>query len=257
MSTDSSNEATLLVVDDNEHFMLLLKDFLSYEGFHVETARSGEEAEEQLATLSPDLIILDISMPGMGGIEFLKRISDDTGVPRHPVLVLTARSALRPFFEKLPIDAFLAKPCPEAVLASTIREILARHMRKARAASAIPSRLMLVEDDGGKAKVLQEFFLSAGFRVDVVESAGALLSAAPECQPDVILIKDSLPSMKGRVVAPLMGVMSSTRTIPILLYDEFLDSGGQAPTLPPGVSRFLPTGDESALLEAVTEVLRV
>jgi CheY-like chemotaxis protein len=257
MSVDRDNPITLLAVDDNEHFVLALKDFLSFEGFHVETASSGEAAEEMLQTLSPALIIIDISMPGMGGIEFLNRISDDGGVPRYPVLVLTARSTLRSFFAKLPIDAFLVKPCPEATLVNEVKRILARRTRRAKAASAIPSRLMLVEDNASKAEVLRSFFLSAGFSVEVVNSANALLTAAQENQPDVILIKDSLPTMRGRVVAPLMGAMSSTRTIPIVLYDELAEGAKHMGTLPQGVSRFLPTSDGTALLAAITDALEI
>ena len=253
-----STNATLLVVDDNEHFLVTLKDFLTFEGFEVQTASCGEHALEKLQTISPDLIILDISMPGMGGIEFLKRISDETGVPQHPVLVLTARGALRSFFAKLPIDAFVAKPCPESVLITEIRSILSRRKRKAKAASRMPSRLMLVEDNPQAASDLAAFFLSSGFRVDVLNSATELLNAARETQPDVILIKDSLPKMRGHVVAPLMAAMASTRTIPVVLYDNKMPEDKElTDRLPSGVFRRLSANDGPALLKAVTETLGV
>ncbi len=248
---------TLLVVDDNEHFQVALKDFLSFEGFNVETASSGEEALEKLTSMAPHLIILDISMPGMGGIEFLKQISDESGVPRHPVLVLTARGTLRSFFAKLPIDGFLMKPCPEPVLVSEVRSILARHERQAAAKQDLPSRLMLVEDDAETATELTAFFLSAGFRVDVLQTATELLDAARENQPDVVLIKDSLPNIKGHVAAPLMAAMSSTRSIPIVLYDDARDDGTQDSGMPVGVSCFLSANDGPALLKAVTQTLGV
>jgi two-component system CAI-1 autoinducer sensor kinase/phosphatase CqsS len=253
----ANTNATLLVVDDNVHFLVTLKDFLSFEGFNVETAPSGEHALELLKSLSPDLIILDISMPGIGGIEFLKRISDEAGVPQYPVLVLTARGTLRSFFAKLPIDAFISKPCPEAELLTEIRGILSRRKRRAKAAGPMPSRLMLVEDNPEAATKLAAFFLSAGFRVDVLSSATELMNAARENQPDVILIKDSLPQMKGHVVAPLMAAMSSTRTIPVVLYDDVPEDDTYAAALPQGVSRFLSVNDGPALLKAVTETLGV
>ena len=254
---NTNAKPTLLIVDDNEHFLVTIKDFLSFEGFDVETATSGEHALERLESLSPSLIILDISMPGMGGIEFLKRISDEAGVPQHPVLVLTARGTLQSFFAKLPIDAFVVKPCPESVLVTAIRGILKRRERRAKAASSMPSRLMLVEDDQEAATELTAFFLSAGFRVDVLSNATELLDAARENQPDVVLIKDSLPKMKGHVVAPLMAAMSSTRSIPVVLYDDVPEDGAHASPLPSGVARFLPANDGPALLKAVTETLGV
>jgi two-component system response regulator (stage 0 sporulation protein F) len=66
----------ILVVDDEESIRLLYKEELEEEGFVVEVARDGGEALRQLLLFKPDLITLDIKMPGMNGIETLKRIRE-------------------------------------------------------------------------------------------------------------------------------------------------------------------------------------
>ena len=72
----------ILVVDDEENIRFLYKEELEEEGFMVELAKNGEEALEKLPLFKPDLITLDIKMPGMGGIETLKRIREtERGLP--------------------------------------------------------------------------------------------------------------------------------------------------------------------------------
>jgi two-component system CAI-1 autoinducer sensor kinase/phosphatase CqsS len=247
--------APVLVIDDNEHFLVTLRDFLSYEGFRVVTATSGEEALETLEAVEPALIILDISMPGMGGLEFLSRISNDD-IPSYPVLVLTARATLRPLFDRIPVDSFIAKPCPEATLLAEIKDILSRQERRVHPGSTLSGRLLLVEDDKETANSLSLLFLSAGFSVDVARGASELLESAIAEQPDLVLLKESLPDIRGHALVPLMNAMPSTRTIPIILYDDVTDSQKQVMRPPPGVARFLPTRDGQTLLEAVIGALQ-
>ena len=64
----------ILAVDDDQDNLLMVSKTLQYEGFHVELASSGEEALEKLKVISPDLVLLDINMPGMSGLDTLKRL---------------------------------------------------------------------------------------------------------------------------------------------------------------------------------------
>ena len=114
----------ILLVEDDPHLVLTLRDFLSFEGYDVATAADGEQGLAQARTCPPDLIILDISMPGMGGLGFLNQIKGADGRPRYPVMVFTARSAMKEFFDTLPIDGFVEKPCERAELLARIRSAL-------------------------------------------------------------------------------------------------------------------------------------
>ena len=70
MSSDTTRKEHILLVDDEKHLLVSLRDYLTFEHFTVTTAQSGEEALEVLERITPDLIVLDISMPGMGGMGF-------------------------------------------------------------------------------------------------------------------------------------------------------------------------------------------
>ena len=105
-----NNQKTILLIDDEVNLQQLIKITLNAKNYHVETAGNGLEGLAKLETMKPDLIILDMNMPKMGGLEFYQKICDGTDRPRHPVLVLTARANMEQLFKPLNIDGFMAKP---------------------------------------------------------------------------------------------------------------------------------------------------
>lgn len=84
-------EKVILAVDDEPINLDLLEAILTSEGFYVEKAISGEEALEKIKTIQPDLILLDIMMPGIDGYEVCKRIRADTSLPYIPIIFVTAK----------------------------------------------------------------------------------------------------------------------------------------------------------------------
>lgn len=213
----SGNKEGILIIDDDKHLLVTLCDFLSYEGYLVRAASTAEEGLERIAEAAPDLILLDISMPGMGGVAFLNRIADRDGKPRHPVIVFTARSAMREFFGTVAVDAFLEKPCERRELLARVREILDRH-RSERPGAA--GRLVLLgEDDPELATAISRELVRAGFTVEVVGSGPDVLEKASLIAPDAVALKQVLPRMNGNAVAGLITQMARTRTTPVILYD--------------------------------------
>lgn len=214
----------IMVVDDERHVLVTLKDFLEFEGFAVTQARSAEEALKKLQEEAPDLIVLDISMPGMGGIGFYKAICSPEGRPRFPVLVLTARARMKEFFSELEVDGFLAKPCKREELVARVREILSQQDSGAGQSepqtAAGKRRLVLLEDDGPVAQHISRRFEDAGYAVLVLQTGMELLSRAPGFHPDVVVMKEVLPQMNGSVVAPLLKAMPKLKTVPVVIYDE-------------------------------------
>lgn len=81
--------ATVMLVEDDPLIVRLYKKTLELEGFTVETADNGLSALEQIPLYHPDVILLDIMMPTMNGIEFLKRVEHEAGAGDTPVIVLT------------------------------------------------------------------------------------------------------------------------------------------------------------------------
>ncbi len=117
---------TILVVDDERNIIELARLYLRSEGFQVESAHDGREALEKVATIHPDLVILDLMMPLMDGWEVCRRLREQNG--RIPVIMLTAKSDDVDKIVGLDMgaDDYLAKPFNPRELVSRVRAVLRR-----------------------------------------------------------------------------------------------------------------------------------
>jgi DNA-binding response OmpR family regulator len=217
-------QSKILLIDDDTSLLVTLSDFLRFEGYEVQTADSGEQGLQRLEAGEPDLIILDMSMPGMGGIGFLRAISDTEGRPRYPVLVLTARSNMAEFFADVDVDGFVAKPCnPEDLLMEVARIIFLRkgaHEPAAAVHRKVRAKVLIGEDEHVARDALARAFTRAGYVVDAVGRGPDVLEKTIVEKPDIVIVKRGLPRMDGDTVLSMLREMANTRSIPVVLYDE-------------------------------------
>ncbi len=112
----------IMIVDDEENIRFLYKEELEEEGFTVELAKNGEEALEKLPLFKPDIITLDIKMPGMNGIETLKRIRE---TEKHlPIIMCSAYGEYKQDFATWASDAYVVKCADLTELKTMIRKLL-------------------------------------------------------------------------------------------------------------------------------------
>ncbi|UCD71358.1 MAG: response regulator [Syntrophobacterales bacterium] len=112
----------ILVVDDEENIRLLYKEELEEEGYTVDVAINGQEALDKMNTFKPDLITLDIKMPGMDGVETLRRIRE---VQRNlPVILCSAYGEYKQDLTTWASDAYVIKTSDLNELKGTIRILL-------------------------------------------------------------------------------------------------------------------------------------
>jgi DNA-binding response OmpR family regulator len=114
----------ILVVDDEENIRELYRDELAEEGYRVEMAENGTQALAKFESFRPDLVTLDVMMPGMDGIEVLRRIREKN--PSVPVLLLTAFGEFKQDFSTWASDAYIVKSADVAELKQTVRKLLGR-----------------------------------------------------------------------------------------------------------------------------------
>src|SRR5947208_13524096 len=116
---------TVLIADDDRKIIDMLRRTLSYEGYQVITADTGQAALDAAQAQRPDLVILDWMMPGMHGIEVARRLRMTSSVP---ILMLTARDAVEDRVEGLDsgVDDYLVKPFAPAELLARLRALLRR-----------------------------------------------------------------------------------------------------------------------------------
>jgi two-component system OmpR family response regulator len=125
-STTRPAEARLLVVDDEPNIVELLAASLRFSGFDVDTAQSGREALDLVAKTRPDLIVLDVMMPGLDGFSVVKQLRGN-GV-HTPVVFLTARDATEDRVAGLTLggDDYVTKPFSLEEVVARIRAVLRR-----------------------------------------------------------------------------------------------------------------------------------
>lgn len=122
----SHNRCSILLVDDFEDGLEMYEEYLRYHGFPVVIARNGLDAIAQARSHRPDVILLDLRMPGMTGTEAMRILRSDASFARTPIIALTAHAldeerllALNAGF-----DAVIAKPClPDALIAAVERVV--------------------------------------------------------------------------------------------------------------------------------------
>jgi CheY-like chemotaxis protein len=121
----------LLLVDDTELFLELERTFLQRSGYEIVTARSGEEALEKARSLGPDLVLLDLNMPGMEGDEVCREIKGDPDLKDIHVLMVTTRGREEDRARCIDAgcDGYLTKPINRADLLGRIRQALHERVR--------------------------------------------------------------------------------------------------------------------------------
>ncbi len=139
----------IAVVEDDETIAGAIADRLLAEGFRVEVARTGPAAVELCASLQPDLVVLDLMLPGLDGLEVCRRIQAERDVP---VLMVTARDAEEDLLIGLGVgaDDYLTKPFSPRELVARVRAIL---RRSERGGADAPLRIGTVEVDAAARRV--------------------------------------------------------------------------------------------------------
>jgi two-component system phosphate regulon response regulator PhoB len=134
----------ILAVDDEEDILELLRFNLTKEGFAVVCAASGEEALKSAVSNKPDLILLDLLLPGMDGLEVARRLKKDASTKEIPIIMVTAKGEEADIVTGLEVGAedYITKPFSRKVLIARVRAVL----RRKTAAPADDQEVLTVHD---------------------------------------------------------------------------------------------------------------
>ncbi len=148
------NAASILVVDDEPQIRRVLRSTLTFRGYELLEAGSGEEALELARKVKPDLILLDVNLPGMSGVETCRELRRFTAVP---IIMLTVRNAERDKVVALDAgaDDYVTKPFGIEELLARVRASLRRHS-SAEAIPAFHSKELSVDFESRRVSTLGE-----------------------------------------------------------------------------------------------------
>ena len=145
----------ILVVDDEQDILELIRYNLSREGYQLDTVTTGEEALKIARDRHPDLIILDLMLPGIDGLDVCRLLKGETRTSAIPIIMLTAKGEDSDVVTGLELGAedYMTKPFSPKVLIARVRNILRRKMRTAEEKEV---KMVVIEDmkiDPSKHKV--------------------------------------------------------------------------------------------------------
>ncbi len=143
----AAEAAHVLVVDDDQRLRALLQRYLLEQGFRVSTASSAAEARRLLGAMQPDVMVLDVTMPGESGLQLTRALRDDG--QELPILLLTARGEPQDRIAGLEAgsDDYLGKPFEPRELLLRLRALLRRIGPPAPTENARPVRIGVLEFD--------------------------------------------------------------------------------------------------------------
>jgi two-component system alkaline phosphatase synthesis response regulator PhoP len=129
----------ILVVEDEEDILELVRFNLSREGYSVMGAASGEEAWKLALSELPDLIVLDLMLPGIDGLEFTKITKNDSRTRDIPIIMLTAKGEESDIVTGLELgaDDYITKPFSPRILVARVRAVLRRKIKEPAEESSV------------------------------------------------------------------------------------------------------------------------
>ncbi len=155
--SSSARSERVLVVDDEEDILELVRYNLSSEGYEVVTAVTGEAALDAARSAEPDLIVLDLMLPGIDGLDVARILKEDPRTRGIPIVMLTARGEEADVVRGLELgaDDYLAKPFSPRILAARVGAVLRRMEAKGETDGAIIRLTDLTIDPGRRKVVVQ------------------------------------------------------------------------------------------------------
>jgi PAS domain S-box-containing protein len=198
---------TVLVIDDDPAVRNIMLRMLAKEGYMVETAANGAAGLQAARELRPDVITLDVLMPGMDGWEVLSALKDDADLAEIPVVMLTVADERSMGFA-LGASEYMTKPVNRRRLMSIIKKYKSEH-----AASPV----LLVEDDEDTRSLVRRALEKEGWTVIEAENGRVAMDRLAEARPALVLLDLMMPEMDGFEFLEAVRAQKETASIPVVV----------------------------------------
>lgn len=248
----ATERSTVLVIDDDPTVRDLIARSLAGEPFHLVMAENGQEGLRLARELFPDVITLDILMPGMDGWTVLGRLKEDAELGTIPVIVLT-------IVENQSIGYTLG--AADYLLKPFKREMLIATLNKYRPSAPMESsgRLLVVEDDPTTRVMVRRMVERAGWQVEEAENGRVALEQMSVQAPDLVLLDLMMPEMDGFAFVEAMRSREAWQEIPVVVLTAKELTNSERERLNRRVERILQKGalQQDVLLTELREQLRL
>jgi CheY-like chemotaxis protein len=210
-STGQNGRPSLLVIDDDPSVHDMMRRFFGKEGFRVESAANGEEGLRLAREIQPDVIILDVIMPGMDGWAVLTALKTEPALADIPVIVVTILNDKNLGYT-LGASDYMTKPIERERLLA----LLEKYRPKPQGQTAAPL-ILTIDDDAAMRDMLRRTLEKEGWTVREASNGQVGLEQIAEQTPDVILLDLMMPHMDGFEFMAALQQQEAGRSIPVLV----------------------------------------
>ncbi len=210
--SDHGGKPSVLMIEDEDLAADLMRMQLETEGYHTTRAATAEQALDMLATTKPDLITLDILLPGMDGWDFLGRLKQDKTVAHIPVVIVSivADGNERKGFS-LGATEVLQKPVSKKSLLESVASA------GLGVDGCVSGTVLVVDDDPKAVELVSQHLESSGARVLRAYGGAEAIDLAIEKHPDLIILDLMMPEVTGFDVVDSLKTNEKTARIPIVI----------------------------------------
>jgi DNA-binding response OmpR family regulator len=247
--TNAMDGKKILIVDDDKDLLLGLNIRLKAAGYDVIPVSDALSAISKAQRERPDLIILDIGLPGGSGFLVMERLSSLMPVASIPVIILTARDphANRERALKAGAVAFLQKPVDNDELLNTLRKALEGSLEHTaekephivESTEKTVKKILIVDDDKDLLLGLNIRLKASGYNVILAADALSALSKAQQERPDLIILDIGLPGGDGFLVMERLNSPQINLTSPVIILTAKEPKTNEERALKAGAAAFL------------------
>lgn len=200
----------VMVCDDDSAIRTLLRTMLEQRGYRTLTVASGREAVEQAIACRPDVLVLDLLMPGMNGWDVMASLKENDETKDLPIIICSVTSPAQSNFPSKGFINWLGKPIDEMSLIQSLRQALTRSSQR--------SRILIVEDDTRRARNWLPLFQHEGLDTVYATTAHDAIQLSQQSHPDLIILDLELPTGDGYTVVDWLRQHSTLYSVPLVIY---------------------------------------
>jgi len=258
----SIGKPAILIVDDDPMNVKFLNTLLTKEGFHTETAYDGIEALEKIRENPPEMILLDIMMPGIDGYQVTQKLKGDPSTHNIPIILITALdgAADKARGMEAGADEFLNKPVNKTELIARVKSLLKLKIYQEQLSNRIQSEqemlnpavcipsgqdeealanILLVEDSHKDLDLFRIYLEKQPYRLSMVQTGEEAIALCRKGSVDLVLLDLLLPGLDGFDVCRHLKEDNQTRNIQILMVSSQNDLESKLKGIKLGADDFL------------------
>ena len=229
MNAETAKTKTIVFVEDNPVVLAAYGNQLQREGFHVESARDGLEAMKILSRLVPDLIILDLLLPKLNGVDVLKFIHSQPRLKTVPVFILSTNSIVSAAEESVLERAnkrLLKSACTPAIIVEAVQKLFtvpptfSGDSPASQANGSQPANakiIVFVEDNPVVFMAYRNRLQAAGFHIQPVPDGLEAMKILSKLVPDLVILDLLLPKLNGVDVLKYIQSNPRLKAVPVIV----------------------------------------